>query len=65
MGITLREGKKKSLHDRVSSQQAEHVPEELLASSNIKQLERGTDATEDHAPLNLLLSITVISDTNP
>lgn len=65
MDITLQEEKKKSLCDKVSSQQAENVSEELIASwNNIKQLERGTDATEDPAALNLLLSITVVSDTN-
>jgi len=53
------------LYDEVSSQQAENVSEDLIASSNnIKQPEGGTDATEDHAILNLLLSINIVSDTN-
>lgn len=65
MDITLQEEKKTSFCDKVSSQQAKNVSEELIASSNsIKQLERGTDATEDHVPFNLLLSITVVSDSN-
>lgn len=65
MNITLREGTKKSLYDEVASQQAENVSEELIpALNNIKQPERGTEATEDRVPLNILLSITVVSDTS-
>lgn len=57
MGITLQEEKKEPLYGELSSQQAENVSEELMASSNnLKQLGWAREATEDHASLNLLLS---------
>lgn len=40
MDITLQEEKKEPLYDELSSQQAENVSRELIASSNkLKQLE--------------------------